>query len=86
MRNNTNRAITAHAAINNYSGEGEDDFFSAASDLLCDLLHYLDRVNLDFGEIYDRAFDHYCDESDPESGDFGGYGAFKPTRRQEGLR
>ena len=65
-------ASSAKAIVEAFAKETgivEDGAETQLSDLLCNLMHYADTVDLDFYACIDRARRHYHDEVDAESDD-----------------
>jgi hypothetical protein len=67
---NDARARRAGAAIRTFRGQigPGADCRDNLSDLLCDLLHWSDRRNLDFDLALDEARDRYAEETAIEPG------------------
>lgn len=63
---NDDRAKWAAAAVRQFQSETGTEFEDALSDLLGDLMHFADRVALDFNHELSRARMHYEAETAPE--------------------
>jgi hypothetical protein len=60
---NDSRAEWAHEAIQTFMKRTGTDFEDSLGDLLCDLMHWSDRVSFDFDLAIDRARDNYIEET-----------------------
>jgi len=60
---NDARAEWADEAIKTFMKRTGTDFEDSLGDLLCDLMHWSDRNDFDFNLAFDRARDHYLEET-----------------------
>ena len=63
---NADRADWAAAALREFQRVASADDEDTLGDLLCDLMHWSDRNNLDFDAALSRAQMHYEAETTPE--------------------
>ena len=63
---NADRAKWAAAALREFRRKTAADHEDALGDLLCDLMHWSDRNNFDFGAALYRAQSHYEAETTTE--------------------
>jgi hypothetical protein len=56
---NSDRALWAASAIYRFQQQTGTDHENALCDLLCDLMHWSDRNNFNFGTTLTRAYGHY---------------------------
>jgi hypothetical protein len=56
------RAASADAALTAYMSRTSCDCEDCLADLLCDLMHWADKAQVNFAEEFRRARFHYCAE------------------------
>ena len=59
---NAERAASADAALKAYMSRTSCDCEDCLADLLCDLMHWADKVRFNFAEELHRARSHYAAE------------------------
>jgi len=65
-RMNDERASWANEALRHFQSISGTDYEDSLGDLLCDLMHWIHRINFDFDAAFFRARMHYEAETEQE--------------------